>query len=186
MEDEAIVELYLNRDQTAIQHTSDKYGKKLNYLARRITEDEFTADECENDTYLEAWERIPPNEPRSYFYPFLARITRHISLNRCEKEHARKRSGIYVDLGEELDSVFASPDNTESVVDEMVLKTSLNSFLASVDEEKRNIFLRRYWFMDSIEEISERFGYSESKIKSMLMRLREKLRKHFEKDGIIV
>ena len=186
MEDEAIVELYLRRDQTAINHTSEKYGKKLHYLARQITEDEFTADECENDTYLEAWNRIPPNEPRDYFYPFLARITRHIALNRCEKEHAQKRKGIYVDLSEELDSMFSSPDNTEDVLDEMVLKETLNSFLAGLDEEKRNIFLRRYWFMDSIEDISKRYGYSQSKIKSLMMRLRERLRLHFEKNGIIV
>ncbi|MBR5091580.1 MAG: RNA polymerase sigma factor [Ruminiclostridium sp.] len=186
MEDESIVELYLKRDQSAIGHTSDKYGKRLHALAKRITEDEFAADECENDTYLEAWNRIPPNEPRDYFFPFLARITRHISLNRCEKERAKKRSGTYVDLGDELDNVFASADSTEKVVDEIVLKESLNSFLASIDEEKRIIFLRRYWFMDSIEDIAARFGYSESKIKSLLMRLRGKLREHFEKDGIIV
>ena len=186
MEDETIVELYLQRDQSAISRTSGKYGKKLHYLAKRITEDEFTADECENDTYLEAWNRIPPHEPREYFYPFLARITRHIALNCCEKEHAQKRKGIYVDLSEELDSMFSSPDNTEDVIDEIVLKESLDRFLAELNEEKRNIFLRRYWFMDSIEDISDRFGYSQSKIKSLMMRLREKLRAHFEKDGIIV
>lgn len=186
MEDDKIVELYLQRDQTAISHTSEKYGRKLHALAKRITEDEYTADECENDTYMQTWNSIPPNEPRDYFYPFLARITRHISLNRCEKEHAKKRSGIYVDLSEELDMIFASSDNTESVVDEIVLKESLNSFLSGLDKEKRNIFLRRYWFMDSIEEISDRFGHSQSKIKSMLMRLREKLRAHLQKDGIIV
>ena len=186
MEDENIVELYLRRDQTAITHTSEKYGRKLHALAKRITEDEFAADECENDTYMQAWNSIPPNEPRTYFFPFLARITRHIAINRCKKEHAQKRSGTYVDLGEELDSVFASSDNMDDIADEIVLRESLNSFLASLDDEKRNIFLRRYWYMDSIEEVSLRFGYSQSKIKSLLMRLRDKLRTHFEKDGIIV
>ena len=184
MDDEYIVELYLKRDETALASTSEKYGKRLTSLAKHITEDEYTADECVNDTYMEAWNTIPPNEPRTYFYPYLARITRHISLNRCEKEHAKKRTGNFVDLGDELESCIAAPDNTENVVDDIVLKASLNRFIASLDEEKRNIFIRRYWFFDEITELSERFGYSESKLKSMLMRLRNKLREHLEKDGI--
>ncbi len=184
MEDESIVELYLKRDESAISATSEKYGNRLTSLSKHITNDDFTADECVNDTYVEAWNSIPPNEPRTYLYPFLARIVRHISLNRCEKEHAQKRKGQYVDLSEELDECFASSDNTERVVDDIVLKESLNRFLADLDEEKRNIFLRRYWFFDEISEISRRFGYSESKIKSLLMRLRGKLREHLEKDNI--
>ncbi len=184
MEDEEIVELFLKREESALAETADKYGRRLASLAKHITQDEFTADECVNDTYLEAWNSIPPNEPRNYLYPFLARITRHISLNRCEKTHALKRSGQYVDLGDELDECFAAPDSTESVVDDMVLKESLNRFLAGLDEERRNIFLRRYWFFDEISEIAERTGYSESKIKSMLMRLRGKLREHLENEGI--
>ncbi len=185
VDDESIVELYLKRDENALTATSEKYGRRLTSLAKHITEDDFTADECVNDTYMETWNSIPPNEPRSYFYPFLARITRHISLNRCEKEHAKKRSGKLVDLGEELDLCVAGPDNTESVVDDIVLKASLNKFLSSLDEEKRNIFLRRYWFTDDIETLSKRFGYSESKIKSMLMRLRNKLREQLHEDGIV-
>ena len=186
MEDEAIVELFLKRDEAALTYTADKYGKRLASLSKRITEDDFIADECVNDTYMQAWNSIPPHEPRTYLYPFLARITRHISLNRCEKEHAGKRKGRYVDLSEELDECFASPDNTENVIDDMVLKASLNKFLSELDEEKRNVFIRRYWFFDEISDIADRFGYSESKIKSMLMRLRGKLREHLEKDGISV
>ncbi|MBO6301102.1 MAG: sigma-70 family RNA polymerase sigma factor [Ruminiclostridium sp.] len=184
MEDEAIVELYLARDESAISHTSEKYGSKLRSLAKRITEDDFMADECENDTYMKAWNSIPPHEPRTYLFAFLARITRHLALNLCEKNRTQKRSGTFVDLGEEIESVIAAPDNTESVVDDMVLRESLNRFLAELDEEKRNIFLRRYWFFDDIETLSDRFGYSRSKIKSLLMRLRGKLREHLEKDGI--
>ena len=184
MEDEAIVKLYLQKNESAISHTADKYGVRLLSLARHITENDQTAEECVNDTYLQAWNSIPPNDPSTYFYPFLARITRHIALNRCEKEHAKKRKGQYVDLSEELDECFASPDNTESVIDDMVLKESLDRFLGGIDEEKRNIFIRRYWFFDEISDLSERFGYSESKIKSMLMRLRGKLREQLIKDGI--
>ena len=181
MEDESIVDLYLKR---ALSATSEKYGKRLTMLANRVTADEFMAEECVNDTYMEAWNTIPPNEPRTYLYPYLARITRHISLNRCEKEHAKKRNGNFVDIGEELGQCIAAPDNTESVVDDITLKASINTFLSSLDEEKRNIFIRRYWFFDEISVLSERFGYSESKIKSLLMRLRGKLREQLEKDGI--
>ncbi len=184
VEDEMIVKLYLQRDESAISYTADKYGGRLLSLGRHITENVQTAEECVNDTYLQAWNSIPPNDPSTYFYPFLARITRHIALNRCEKENAKKRRGQYVDLAEELDECFASSDNTESVIDDMVLKESLNRFLVSIEEEKRNIFLRRYWFFDDISEISARFGYSESKVKSMLMRLRGKLREQLIKDGI--
>ena len=186
LDDESIVELYLKRDESAITETADKYGNRLTYLSKHITGDDFTADECVNDTYIQTWNSIPPNEPRTYFYPFLARIARHISLNRCKKEHAAKRNGQYVDLGDELDECFSSPDSTERVVDDMVLRESLNRFLGELDEEKRNIFIRRYWFFDDIAEIADRFGYSESKIKSLLMRLRGKLREQLEKDGIAV
>lgn len=184
MEDEYIVDLYLRRDETAISATAEKYGGRLTAMSKRITGDDRTADECVNDTYMQTWNSIPPNEPRTYFFPFVSRITRHISLNRCEKENARKRKGQYVDLSEELDECFASPDNTESIVDDIVLKASLNAFLSSLDEEKRNIFLRRYWFFDDIETIAGNFGYSRSKITSMLMRLRNKLREQLEKDEI--
>ncbi len=185
MEDEAIVELYLVRDESAISHTAQKYGRKLKALAKRITEDDFAADECENDTYMKAWNSIPPHEPRTYLFAFLAHITRHIALNLCEKNHAQKRQGAFVDLGDELDSCIAAPDSTESVVDDIVLKESLNKFLGTLDEEKRNIFLRRYFFFDDIETISGSFGYSQSKIKSLLMRLRGKLREQLESDGIL-
>ena len=183
-DDSQIVDMYLQRDEQAISCTSVKYGKRIRSLARHITEDECTADECENDTYMEAWNRIPPHEPRDYLYAFLVRIVRHIALNRCEKNNALKRKASLVSLSDELNDCIAAPDSTESVVDDMALKESLNSFLAGLEPEKRNIFMRRYWYTDEITEIAERFGYSESKIKSMLMRMREKLRKHFEKDGI--
>ena len=97
MEDEAIVELYLARDESAISHTSEKYGSKLRSLAKRITEDDFMADECENDTYMKAWNSIPPHEPRTYLFAFLARITRHLALNLCEKNRTQKRSGTFVE-----------------------------------------------------------------------------------------
>ncbi|MBQ4487233.1 MAG: RNA polymerase sigma factor [Oscillospiraceae bacterium] len=184
MDDNAIVELYLKRNQRAISETKDKYGSRLRSQAKRITADDFTADECENDTYMQAWNSIPPNEPRTYLYAYLARIVRHIALNRCEMNNAQKRQAYLVDIEDEMEQCIAAPDDTEKVIDDLVFKESIDRFLSKLDEDKRNIFVRRYFFMDDIKEIAERYDYSESKIKSMLMRLREKLREHFEKDGI--
>lgn len=95
MEDEKIVELYLCRDEEAVKHTSEKYGQKLRYLSYRITRDEVISEECENDTYLEAWNRIPPNEPRTYFFQFLSRIIRNISINRCIEKRTTETECLY-------------------------------------------------------------------------------------------
>ena len=185
MDDNEIVEQYLSRNENAIKNTSDKYGKRLNYIAAKITCDSYTADECENDTYMQAWNSIPPNEPRTYLYAYLARIIRHTALDHCEKNRALKRQAYIVDISEELDECIAGTGDTENAADEIALREAVNGFLASLDEEKRNVFMRRYWFMDEIGEIADRFGYSQSKIKSMLMRMRNKLREHLEKEGLI-
>ncbi len=184
-EDSRIIDLYLKRDQSAITLTAEKYGGRLKAVAKQITGDAFMADECENDTYMEAWQSIPPNEPRTYFFPYLTRIVRHIVLNRCEKENAKKRQGNLSELTEEMQECISSGEDLEGrVVDELMLSKSINGFLASLDEDKRNIFVRRYYFMDDIKGLSQRTGYSESKLKSMLMRMREKLKERLEKDGI--
>ncbi len=185
MDDNTIVEQYLSKDEAAIKNTSEKYGRRLNALAMRIICDSSSADECENDTYMQAWNSIPPHEPRDYLYAFLARITRHLALDMCEKNHAKKRQAHIVEITDELGECIAGTDNIEDAADEMVLRESLNRFLASLDEDKRCVFLRRYWFMDEIEDISKRFGYSQSKVKSMLMRMRDKLREHLKAEDII-
>lgn len=152
MDDEKIVELYLLRNEAAIRETADKYGRRLRALSYSIVADAQTAQECENDTYLQAWNAIPPHEPKTYFYAFLARIIRHISLNRCRVEKAE-------------------------------LGRMINRFLGTLRPDMRNVFLRRYWFLDSVSAISERYGYSESKVKSMLLRSRNRLREQLIKEG---
>lgn len=183
MEDHDIVELFLMRDETAIERTSEKYGKRLRSLSYGIVNDLQSAEECENDTYLEAWNSIPPHEPRGYLYAFLARIIRHISLNYCRDRNRLKRSAFVCELGDELEECIPDPSDDECRIDEIALTDAINKFLATLNEQKRNIFIRRYWYLDSIADIAKRFALSESKIKSTLFRCRGKLREHLQKEG---
>ena len=186
MEDHKIVELYLNRDETAISQTSEKFGKRLQTLAYGIVGDRQTAEECENDTYMEAWNAIPPHEPRNYLYAFLARLTRHISLNRCRERSRLKRSAFICELTAEMEQCIPAPDDVECRIDDMALREAINGFLGTLKEERRNIFLRRYWYLDSIADISKRFGLSESKVKTTLFRCRGQLREYLEQEGYVI
>ena len=183
MDDGKIVELFLRRDEAAIQHTAEKYGRQLRALSQGIVKDPQTAEECENDTYGEAWRSIPPNEPKDYLYAFLRRITRHISLNRCRDRSRLKRSAYLCELSAELEQCLPAPDDCECRIDELALKEAIDGFLLSLETEKRNIFLRRYWYLDSIADIAKRFGLSESKVKTTLFRSRNQFRERLEKEG---
>ena len=183
MEDGQIVELFLLRDEAAIMETSGKYGRRLRSLADGIVKDKETAKECENDTYLKAWNLIPPHEPGSYLYAFLARITRYIALNFCRDRSRLKRSAYVCALSDEMEECIPAPDDVECRIDEKILSQAINDFLSRLDEEKRNIFIRRYWYLDSIQSISERFAISESKVTSILFRLRKKLREYLIREG---
>lgn len=183
MDDNRIVDLYLRRDEAAIRETAGKFGSRLRSLAYGIVDDRQTAEECENDTYLEAWNAIPPHEPRSYLYAFLARITRHIALNRCRERSRLKRSAWICEFSAELEQCIPAPDDVACRMDDLALGEAINGFLGKLDEEKRNLFVRRYWYLDSIADISKRFALSESKVKTTLFRCRARLRKHLEQEG---
>ena len=132
---------------------------------------------------MEAWNSIPPHEPKGYFYAFLARITRHLSLNCCRERKCLKRSAFISELSAEMEQCIPSPDDEESHIDSLILQQAINGFLGTVSEEKRNVFLRRYWYLDSVAEIAKRYALSESKVKTMLFRTRKQLRKYFEQEG---
>lgn len=183
MDDNRIVELYLLRDEAAIRHTAEKFGSRLRALSYGIVNDHQTAEECENDTYMEAWSSIPPHEPRSYLYAFLAHITRHLSLTCCRDRSRLKRSALICELSAEMEQCIPAPDNAACRIDDMALSEAINSFLAKLPEEKRNIFILRYWYLDSIAEISTRFALSESNVKTTLHRCRRQLRQHLAKEG---
>ena len=183
MDDQKIVDLYWLRDEAAIEQTAEKYGSRLLALAYGIVNDRQTAEECESDTYMEAWNTIPPHAPGSYLYAFLARITRHISLNCCRDRSRLKRSAWVCELSAEIEQCIPAPDDMACRVDDMALRETLNRFLSALSEEKRNIFVRRYWYLDSIADISGRFSLSESKVKMTLSRCRRQLRAYLEKEG---
>lgn len=183
MEDERIVELYLSRDENAIGETADKYGVRLRALAFGITEDRQTAEECENDTYMQAWSTIPPHEPKTHLYAFLARITRHLSLNCCRDRKRLKRHAFVCELSREMEECIPAPDDAACRLEQAELQSALNAFLGTLSDEKRDLFVRRYWYLDSVAAIAARFGISQSKVKTTLFRVREQLRHYLQKEG---
>lgn len=183
LDDEMIVGLYLSRDETAITRTSEKYGGRLRSFSLSIVEDSQTAEECENDTYMEAWDSIPPHEPNGYLYAFLAQITRHLSLDRCRERSRLKRSAFICELSAEMEQCIPAPNDVECHIDNLALSEAINGFLGTLSEEKRNIFLRRYWYLDSVAAISKRYALSQSKIKTTLFRARNQLREYLKQEG---
>lgn len=186
MEDSYIVDLYLARDEQAILRSAQKYGKKLKRIADKICGDSQISEECENDTYLKAWNSIPPHEPRTYLFSFLAQITRFLAIDRLKEMTRQKRSAEIVELTKEIEGVIPANTNVVSEFEGKELGRMINTYLKSISEEKRNVFIRRYWFMESVSEISEKYSISESKIKSILFRVRGDLKVWLEKEGYII
>ena len=183
MEDYEIVDYFLARDESAIRLSREKYGARLFNLAENIVNDRSSAEECENDTYWAAWNAIPPHEPRTYLFAFLARITRHLALNLCRDRHAQKRDAVLLELSREMEACIPAPDDAPCRLEAEVLRKAINGFLEALPLRKRQIFLRRYWYMDSLAQICRRFGISESAAKSTLFRLRSALREYLLKEG---
>ena len=183
-DDRTLVELYLARDESAIDGTAKKYGTALTALFARITECTEDAEKCVNDTYLDAWNSIPPHRPFDYLFAFLARITRHLSLDRVRYHNRQRRAAVMVELSEELEACIPSPDDTPAAWADDRFSSVLNAFLDSEKPLARRIFLRRYWYMESVKTIAARFGIGESRVKSSLFRSRERLRAHLEKEGL--
>ncbi len=184
MDDASILDLFWARSEQAISETDRKYGRMCADIAEGIVFDIQDARECVNDTYLGLWNAIPPARP-NVFSSFIAKITRNIAMKKITYMNAKKRSAKATTSFSELDECVAAPDRIEYEAETIELSRCLESFLKNLDYESRNIFLRRYWFFDSIEDISKRFNVSQSKIKSQLFRLRKKLRKHLAAEGYL-
>ena len=184
MDDGKIIDMFFARNEDAIRHTDAAYGRRLYHLADRIVENGQDAEESVSDTYLTAWNTIPPRKP-NIFSAFLGKITRHISIDRWRKQSAQKRGGKEMicaldELGECMD------ENTlEATVSQRELTRILNDFLTGLPETERNVFLSRYWYMDSIDTIVKITGFSQSKVTSMLHRTRNKLRKRLSEEGYV-
>ncbi len=186
MKDFDIVELYLNRDEKAIKESAAAYGARLRQLAEGITGSAEDAVECENDTYLAAWNEIPPERPHDYLYAFLARITRCRALNYVRDKSRLKRKAEYVEFTAEMAECLPSAVSTDDSVNENLLSAAISSFLYNQKLEKRQMFMRRYWYFDSEADIAEHFEVSLSKVKVTLHRMREELKKYLEKEGFEV
>jgi len=182
MDDKQIIALFFERDEEALRQTDATYGRKLHSLSDRILRCREDAQECVNDTYLNTWNAIPPRHP-SHFFAFLASICRNLCLNRLDWDKASKRNAEVVFLSEEMEQCI--PDlRREQELEDRELGQLLSAFLKGLPKESRLIFLRRYWYVDTIAEIAARYGMTESKVKMQLSRTRAKLRTCLEKEGI--
>ena len=183
MDDERIVALYWNRSETAITETASKYGSYLNNISYNILVNREDAQECVNDTYHDAWNSMPPHRP-SILSTFLGKITRRISIDRWRKQNADKRGGGELTLVmDELEDCVSGFGSVESEIERRELAELFNRFLNTLPATERRVFLCRYWYMDSIQSIAGQFGFSQSKVASMLHRARAKLRAVLEKEG---
>lgn len=184
MEDAMIVDLYWQRSEEAVPETIRKYGKYCSVIARNILYDPEDAEECVNDTWLGAWNSMPNHRP-AHLAPYLAKLTRWLSLNRLDALHRLKRGAGESGLAlEELSEQLDSGTNIEKELDRKTLCAAVNRFLAELDKTERQVFLARYWYFFSVKEIAGRFGYTQSKVKSMLLRTRRKLQKSLKEEGL--
>lgn len=186
MDDAKIIDLFWARDETAVTETAKKYSGYCFHISYFILRSNEDAEECVNDTYLNAWNSIPPRRP-DRLSAFLGRITRNLALQRYAGLNAQKRGAGQVDIAlHELEDCIPDRDSESRLTDEIVLTETLNSFLGTLPKQTRTVFVLRYWSLCSVKEISEVCGMSESKIKSMLFRTRNKLRHRLETEGIVI
>ena len=177
VDDGEILELFFERSEKALELVEKKYGKLCHTVAYRILMSDHDAEECVNDTLLKAWNSIPPQRP-SRLSAYLSKIARNTALDMHDKKKASKRDAVTLALDELSECV-----GDEDFTDELELKDMLNRFLASLPKEQRVIFVRRYWYMCSVSEISKSLSMSVGSVKSSLSRSREKLKAYLERDG---
>lgn len=185
MEDTQIVDLFFARDEAAIDNCRVNFGAMLQRISFNILEINEDAEECVNDTYEKAWDSIPPQKPVS-LGAYLAVIVRNLSINRLRKRKAKKRGGQMTLLLGELSDCVPDPNGVEQVLDEKELSCFINSFLAELDEDDRNLFLKRYFFGDSLNVLAFECGMTPKKLASRMFLLRKKLRTSLQKEGISV
>ena len=182
MDDQRIIELYFKRDEQAIKETDVKYGKLCHSIAYNILNNHEDSEECVNDTYIGVWNAIPPTRPNS-FMSFVCKITRNLSLKRLEFMKREKRSQAMLVSLEELEAVLPDEQFAPDVSDEDI-GTLISTFLRSQKADVRKVFVRKYYFFDSIGDIAKRYGFTESKVKNMLFYTRNKLKDYLIKEGV--
>lgn len=184
MEDSKIIELFFSRDENAIVQTEASYGRRLLVLADNIVQSREDAEESVNDTYLKAWDTIPPQKP-NHFFAYLAKICRHFALGKLDWKNAAKRKAEVVCLTKEMENCV--PDtHRDRMMEGKELGRILNAFLRTLSPENRMVFVRRYWYVDTVADIAQRYGISESTVMTRLHRTRKKLSVYLEKEGVSV
>ena len=183
MEDKQIIELYWQRDEIAIEETSKKYGVYCLAIAENILNNQEDAMECLNDTWLKAWNAMPPQKPENLKL-FLAKITRNLSLNRMEAQNAKKRgNGEFTLVLDELSECIASYSDVENTYLAKELGEIVRKFVRKLPEREGNVFVRRYFFMEPVAVIAKRYRMTENHVMVMLSRTRKKLKKYLVKEG---
>lgn len=183
MDDNSIICLFFSRNENAVSETQNKYGGYIRTLAFNITEKIEDAEECENDTYIKLWNSIPPENPLN-FKAYIGRIARNCALSRFRYQNAAKRDiGISVILSE-LEDCIPSSFSVEDEVDAKELSSLISSWLYALTEENRVLFIRRYWYGESLKDLALRSGMSVSKLTSRMFSLRKQLKKELEQKGV--
>jgi RNA polymerase sigma-70 factor (ECF subfamily) len=187
LKDTEILDLYFARDEQAIAQTQSKYGTYCFSIAFHILHDQEDSDECVNDTWMRAWNSIPPNRP-DHLNIFLGTITRNLSFDRYKKKKAMKRGSgdTFVQLDELEECIPDANSSTEAAVEAAELQTMINDFLKTLPEKECNVFLRRYWYSEEYADIAKRYGMNLNSVKTSLFRTRGKLKAFLEKQGITV
>lgn len=184
MDDKAIIDLFFDRSEQAIQELDTKYGKACHKVSYNILNNQQDAEECVNDAYLGTWNAIPPQRPNPLF-TFLCRIVRNLSIMRYHTNTATKRNSAYDIALEELENCLASGITVEDEVEGKLLVHTIEDFLDTLSQDNRVIFMRRYWFSDSYAEIAQQVGISEKTVSVRLTRIRSQLREYLTKKGVL-
>lgn len=185
MDDKRIIDLLWLRDEAGLEATKQKYGRLCYSVAYNILGDTRDSEEAVNDTYLGVWNSIPPHRP-DILSSFIIRITRNVSLKLFRRKTAEKRRSNVGESIEELGECIPDTANVDSVLEAKELSVYIDRFLRELKESDRIVFLRRYWFCDSIADIAKRFGASEGKIKMQLCRTRQRLQKYLSEEGVSI
>ena len=184
LEDSKILRLFLERSEQAIRELDGKYGAAVRKTAANILGDRLDVEECVNDTYLKTWNSIPPHTPDP-LAPYVCRIARNLAVNRYHANRAEKRSGNYALVVEEMAECLPSGVDIETEYEAKELSAAINRFLAALNPSDRILFVRRYWYADSVAALAAARGESANRISVRLFRLREKLRKTLVKEGFL-
>ena len=185
LEDSKIISLFFERSEQAIRELDCKYGPAVKKTAANILNNRLDVEECVNDTYLRTWNSIPPHAPNP-LAGYVCRIARNLAVNRYHANNAEKRGGNYDLILDEMQECIPSEVNIETEYEAKELSAAINRFLSTLDREDRFLFVRRYWYLDSVAMLAKRFSRTEGSVKTALHRLRAQLKTHLEKEGYVL